>query len=514
MPTTTPNKLVIPTRADLVTRYKNDFAYRAPGISTAEGTLPDIDANVTADLLLPVFTEASRQADANVLAGQDQAQLDQICTAMGIATNLPAVGASGYVVITTAVGGANIPAGAEIRNLNTGQRYQCAAGGLYNSNGASANPNVPVTGVDVGPGTNVNANTVLQWTSPVLGLLPQATVFQNADGTGLTGGANQETLDEQRQRIINARAFPAVAGDDAAYQLAMTETPGVAIGAAFTYPAWAGPGVTCCMALLRPSVPGANQIMNAAQIGLMKAYVIGQMPKDDGAFFGVIIAQPVDLVLSVAWASNVASWADGGSAWPPSAATTYPYTISAASSPTSFSVSVGGDPNAALHPPSAGQTIALFVAANVTASPQNVFVQKRILSATLNGGTGNYDIVVDTTNGASDLSYTPIIGQRVMPWSTSLAQLVSPIVTYFASLGPGEQQSSFFDSGYRQARNPPNPQSWPSALTAKALIAIEELDAIADAAIASPSTPFNPNIGVPGVSAYRLTLNSLSAYPK
>lgn len=507
MPTTTLDKLIVPTREDLVTRYKSDYSFRAPLISTAEGTLPDIDANVTADLLLPIYTESSRQADANTLAGMNSTQLDAVCVAMGIPTKLPAVGAAGFVIVSTSIGGANIPAGAEIRNLNTGLRYNCAAPGIYNSNGASPTNLVPVTGVDTGPSTNVNSGVTLTWTSPVPGLSSQATVFQNSDGSGLSGGSNQESDDEQRARITESRANPAVSGNDAAYQLAMTKTPGMAVQAPFTWPAILGPGTTGVAGLLRPTSPGAGRIMTTAQIGLMKSWVIGQMPKDDSSIFIVILPQTVDMVFSITWAKGTASWTDGTNAWPPRTAVTYPYTVLGGATPKVFQVTTA-DPGAVA--PQAGQTIGFFILGNLVSAPAQVLVQKRILSVT---GLNPWTITIDATFAASDVSYAPTTGQRVMPWSDSLSQIVSPVVDYFETLGPGEMLATFFDNGYRQQRSPPDPGSWPQAITTKMLVPIEELAAVQNVLIASPSTPFYPNVGVPGVYANLLTLNSISAYP-
>ena len=503
-----PDTLVLPTRADLVAQWKSDVNFRAPGVSTDVGTLPDIDANVAGDLLLPVFVESSRQADAATLAGQNSAQLDQTCKDFGLPTKLPAVGASGFVQVTTSVGGANIASGQEIRNLVTGFRYTVSIGGVYNSTGTSPNNLVPVVGVDTGPSTNVTYGTTLTWTSPPPGLLTQAAVFENSDGSGLSGGADIESDDEQRARIRNARAFPAVSGNDAAYQLAATQTPGLAIGAAFTYPACLGAGTTCLVFLLRPASPGAGRIPNTAQIALVRANVIGQMPKDDSASFGVVLSDPVDLKLGVVWAPGAASWTDGTGAWPPSSGGSYDYKVSAVTDATHFTISTT-DPGAVK--PQAGQTIGFFVLGNLVSEPDAAFVRKRILSVT---GANPWVIVCDTANNASDTTFTPAVNDRAMPWSDSLAALVPAITSYFDALGPGEQFATFFDAGYRQRRSPSNPASWPSVLTNKALVPIEELTAIEDVAIASPSTPRTPAIGTPGVSAYVLMLRSFSVYPK
>lgn len=503
MATTLPDRLIVPSRDDLTTQWKNDVNFRAPAISTDTGTLPDIDANVEADIVLPIFSESSRQADVETLDGQDSTQLNTTCRDLGIPTKLPATGSSGYVNVSTAAGGATIAQGQEIKHLPTGLRWTCAVGGVY----TSSTP-VPIVGTDMGPQTNLPFGTVLTWSSPPAGLLAQATVFRDSENRGLTGGADVETDDEQRNRIRNARAFPAVSGNDAAYQKAALETPGVALGAAFTYPCDLGSGTTSVAILLRPATSGASRIPNNVQIGLVRGYVTVQMAKDDSASYPSVLSSPVDLKLGVVWAQGAASWTDSTSAWPPAAAGTYDYAVSASVDATHFTISTT-DPFAVA--PQAGLTIGFFVEANVVASPDNVFVRKRILSVT---GSNPWTIVVDTANNASDTTYTPAVGDRAMPWSDSLALLSPSVVSYFDGLGPGEEFATFFDDGYRQRRNPPDPKTWPKSLTNKSLIGIEELDAIEDVAIVSPATPHDPPIGTPGVLVYLLTLNSLSVYPK
>lgn len=505
MATTLPDRLVVPSRDDLVAQWKSDVNFRAPAISTDVGTLPDIDANVEADIVLPVFKESSRQADVESLDGQNTTQLNATCRDAGIPTQLPASGSSGFVNVSTSAGGASIAAGQEIKHLPTGLRWTCAVSGLY-----TTDTPVPIVGVDTGPQTNMPFGTVLTWSSPPAGLLAQATVFENSDGSGLTGGADVETPDEQRNRIRNARAFPAVSGNDAAYQKAAIETPGIAIGAAFTIPAVLGSGTTALAFLLRPGSPGGTRIPNNVQIGIVRGYVTVQMAKDDSCSYPVVLADPIDLKLGVVWAQGAASWTDGSAAWPPASAGTYDYSVSVSVDSTHFTISTT-DPGAIA--PQAGLTIGFFVRANVVSSPDNVFVRKRIASV-VGGSTGPWTIVVDTSNNSSDTTYTPVVGDRAMPWSDSLGLLSPPVVSFFDGLGPGEEFSVFFDDGYRQKRNPPDPKTWPKALTNKSLINVESLDAIEDVAIVSPSTPRDPAIGTPGVTIYLLTLRSLSVYPK
>lgn len=505
MADTLPDKLVIPSRSALIEQYKDDFAFHAEGVSTDAGTLVTIRATAIADMLLPIYTESFRQTETGTLEGKANAgQLDRECIARGIPTKLPAAGASGFVTVATSSGGGSVQVGDQLKDLNTGFRYQATVTGTFETG-----EQVAVTGIDTGKATNVAAGTQLNWVSPRAGMNGACTVFADSNGDGLTGGADEETPQEQIERIIEAAANPAAAGNDAAYQKAASETPGIAVEQAFTYPCATGPGVSCLLFLLRPSRIGGSRIPNNAQIGLVKGYVTGQMPKDDSVAYGVVLEEDVDVVLRVEWADGVASWTDG-IPWPPVGSAGDEYTVQASPTPTALTFDVKTttvDP-AKFRTPQVGQVIALWDRATLT------WRRKTILTVT---GTNPWTLTIDPSNAASDGTFIPVAGALVSPWSDSLALVSTPIAQYFDTLGPGEQIDTtvvpFFDEGFRQKRSPANPQFWPSALTTKMLIPVEQLDSVNNVETEQPSLPLRPTVGTLGTSAYLLRLNQFAVYP-
>lgn len=504
-----PDALVVPSRDDLKARAKRDMqiAAQAAGatISVATGSLGDIDAGWMADQMLPIYGEAARQSAVGTLDGKTGTELEQEAIDAGLPGRLPAGGAAGFVISQGAVGGGYITAGAELRNLVTGLRYMATASGLYTPGSL-----VPVVGIDTGPASNVAAGVVLTWTSPPPGIDPSATVFTESDGTGLDGGTNEETDQQIRDRIRAYRANPAASANDAAYQAAAKATPGLSIGCVVTYPAIVGPGSTCVIFLLNPAQTGGTRIPNNAQIGLVKGYVTGQMPKGDSASYGVPVAQPTTVVMTVAWAKGVAQWTDGVP-WPPYDAAGYAVSNDTTPTATSFSVSTtSGSPVA----PQPGQTVALFNINGqnpVTGQAGPVFLEKRILSVTVISST-HWTLTIDTTSNVSDTQFTPAVGDLVSPWSDSLNSLPQLVTGYFDLLGPGDQVSTFFDAGYRQRRSPADPQFWPMSLTTKMLIPILALPSVGDVQIKSPALPYTPTVGTPGVSSNLLTLSKLGIY--
>lgn len=499
------DKLVVPTRIALIQQYGDDFIWHSPDTSVDAGTLPNIRGTAIADLLLPVFAESVRQADIGTLQGKADAggsALDDECIARGLPTQLPPAGASGFVTVATSSGGAKVQAGDSLKNGQTGKLYQATVTGIF-----LTGQEVAVTGSpgNTGVASNVVAGTPLQWTSPRSGMNGQCTVFAQSDGSGLTGGADAETPDEQVQRIKDAAANPAAAGNDASYQKTASQTPGLAIQQAFTYPCCTGPGVSCLVFLLRPSAVGGTRIPNSAEIGQVKAWVTGQMAKDDSVTYGLILPQVTRVVLQVTWADGIASWTDGVP-WPPTGVAGGEYTVQAspAPTPTVFAVAAASSPVQ----PQVGQTVAVWDRGTLQ------WYQKRILSIS---GAGPWTLTIDPSNSASDTTFTPVVGGMVSPWSDSMSLLASPFASYFDGLGPGEQISTlftpFFDEGFRQKRSPASPQFFPNSLSTRALIPLEELPAVGNVEFEQPIVPLVPAIGTLGTTAFLLTLGDLAIYP-
>ena len=444
------------------------------------------------------------------------AALDNEAQALGT-QRLPAVGASGTVTITSSAAGCTIFAGdLFIIGANT---YQCTQTGGY----SSTNP-VPIVGVSTGPGTNQNAGTVGNWQVPRPGCAQSATVTAAADGSGLSGGHNLESDAELRARLNFLAANPPASGNDADIQTLASRCPGLSVEQVFTYPCIQGPGSTSVCFTLRASSAGGNRVPNNTQIALMSAWLQGpgQLPADLSITVCPINQQSVPMVLRPVWATTAPNWTDA-SPWPAFTSIGSEPQIAAPSSgttsPTYFRII-----NAATAP-SVGQNVAMYDGVN------RVFRQKRILSFTTDGA-GGYDITVDTSQGVSDTSYTPQVGQFVGPWSDSLQTLVTPVLTYMATLGPGEMIATFPDPGSRQRRNPQSPALFPSTLSVRILAGpasqpfvaygqqpappvptLANLTSLLDVAITEPVLPLVPTVGGPAVYTYMITLGDLSAYP-
>lgn len=497
-----PDILVIPSRDDLIKQFLADVTFRAPTVAVGQGLTPNIDAAVNADSVLPLYGESVRQGEAIDLDGLEGAALEQEAIDLGLPGRLPAVGASGFAIVSASVGGGSAPLGLIAKHPVTGTKYEVTSARVYQDGEL-----IPLVGVTTGPQTNLEPGVVLQWVSPPIGFNLFATVFEDANGNGLTGGRDEETDEEIRARIREARSNPAASGNDAAYQQTMKATPGVAVLAAFTYPAIQGAGTTAACFLVRPGSLGASRVPNAAQIALVRGNTIGQMPRDDSAAFCDVTEVPTDVILGIDWAQGNAKWTDGVP-WPTYAGS-IAYEVQASPAPTATVFKVK---TTAVSPdvPVVGQTIALFDRTNL------VFVPKRITAISVIG-LGEYTLTTDTGAG-SDTTFVPAAGDRPSPWSDSLNQIPDLVATYFETLGPGEQVNlflaDFFDEGYRQRRNPPSPQFWPNEISERILISILQLASVDGVTVVEPTLPAITPYGTIGVASNLLTLGNLAVLPK
>lgn len=496
-----PDQIIVKSRDEWLALYLRSHKLRAPLASVAQDSEPYVTGSALSDQL-NILSENARQMSRGIpLASLSSKALDAELAALGLPSRFPETGSQGSVAAQTSTFGSTVPADTEGTDAN-GQIFRVTTTATY-VNGQ----NIPIAAKSTGPTTNLAAGTRITWSAPPGGLVPVAFVVRQTDGSGLSGGRLAETDDEVRNRISDAYANPPSAGNDAAYQAAIefSKGHGVAVQKAFTYPAALGPGTTAFCFTLSPAAPGSSRIPNATQIQQVRDYTTGQFPGDDQLLDCILQAQNVDIVVTVIWADGADDWIDPVP-WPPyytTAATPRAVVVTAATSPTSFSVDCAAGARSGAVAPQSGQSIGVYDQA------AGVFRKKRILSFT---GTGPWVITVDTANGVSDTTYTPVVTQRVCPWSDSLQTLVPPTLAYYGTLGPGEQFASFFDPGQRQRRNPRAPRSWPSTISNRLVTDYLNVEAVADAIVVE-GLGTHTTVGTPGVSSFLIELGYLSAFP-
>jgi len=500
-------EIVVYSRDQWRDRYLRSYQIRVPGADVREGTQPWIDACAIADQLVVQSGAAQAIALGQTLEGKTSAELDKFGEDHGI-TRPPATGSIGYAVMGTATSslGTTPLFGAELIHAETGLSYRFTGSGTYYAGDA-----FPVAANSTGPGTNLDADAKLIWSSPPAGCDPVSLVEEQPDGSGLSGGREKATDGEYVLVLREALSDPASAGNAAAYtQLAeFSLGHGVPVEKAFVYPCVKGPGTTAICVVLKPSRRGASRVPSGAQLAAIAGYIGEKMPRDDGYFVCSTVVQNRDVYLLVDWAKPATGWADLAP-WPPYYATTVaapaPATITVASATdsTHFVLKTANAGYTTPAQPSVGTTIGFYDKA------KGKWRRKKILSV---AGTGPWTIVCDTTSGASDTGYTPVVDQPVAPWSDSLNLLVDPVAAYLETFGTGEQFASFYDEGMRQRRYPRPPKAWPNIFSNRVEIGVFNLDAIEAVSLAEGDGG-TTTVGTPGTLSYLQELRYIAAYPK
>lgn len=496
-----PGTIVTPTRDKIASDFTRDWKLRQPLADVGPNTQPAHEAATFADQQMLVYANAIVIANGTSLETSSGVWLEaQARTQLGLEQSqnprLPAAGGSGFVTITASTGGGTIFAGDEIRDAKSSLRFKCATTALYTNA-----QQVPVIGIDTGPATNLKAGTAMTWSAPRPGIGSAATVFAQTDGSGLSGGRNEETDAQMIARLKNLRANPPASGNDAAYQAAIEKTGGISIQKAFTWPAIFGPGTIAFSFTMNPATSGGSKLPNAAQLALVLANLQASMPIDDGIFGCLLIAQSTPVGVKVAWVKSAAGWLDA-TPWPAYVSPDVMVDGAAPINATSFRLTT----TTSTATPVVGQTFGLYD--HVTAS----FRRKKILTVAVVVANKSWGITVDTSNNASDANFVPTAGQAASPWSDSLDSIVPAITSYFDGLGPGEQVASLPDPGGRKKRQPESPASYPSVISNRLVNGLFAVSTVFDAEVVEPNIPRATSVGTAGVSAYLAELGDIVVY--
>lgn len=479
-----PDGWTSPTRDELIDRYKRDVALLNPEADVTTGQV-DMDARLMADIAAPLYSDAALIAEG---INEDEAtgeRLDRAGDRIGLKRG-QATGASGYVAVEAAAGGAFVLTGTELQNKQTKLRYEFAE-----TKRVSDGDHVRVRARDTGPNTDVPPGTVLAVTNPPPGLGQLVTVVEQSDGRGLTGGAEKQGDPRYLETIRDRKQNPIGGDNDAEIADVLRRTPDVPVEQVFTYPgAYAGGSTAFTFSVLAPKL-GASRLPTDAQLQAAWEWLNAQMPGHSSYFPITPVRQDLVLAFAVTWATG--GWQDA-TPWP--AAYANGVVISAAAGPLNFTVSGGSVA------PVAGNTLAVWDTAVYTLR------RKTVLSVT---GSGPWTIVCDTANGASDTTYTPAVGQRVSPWADNLLAVPAPVLSYLATIGPGElfDTSGALAEGRRRKRFPPAPKFWPFTTSSKVTTDLAALPQVGDATAKT-------GIGVtvaPALPMKFLELSDLALYP-
>lgn len=425
---------------------------RNPDIDVGPDSLPWVWFSTLAEALAVQSLNALTLGRSVPIANMTEAQLHTTFDAI-----LPQQGesyATGWVTIQTAAAGTTIQVGDLLTDNDNKQSYRFSGA----TNTAYVNGDqVPIISVDPGKGVNLEAGKMLTWSALRPGCYATATVWAQPDGTGVSGGRDQETIDEWKSRLSDMKANPAghgneqdvitLAEDISGRTLSTGEVTtghGMPVRKGFCYPALMGVGTLGLAFTVKQDYWWKSRCPSSTQITTVYQYVNAALPKD--SILPITVQdEGLSIDVSITLNTRAAQWADFAP-WP-SAATRGAgrKIIGTVTDATHFTVVTDDADYTSETNPVAGQTIGMLDATTGTMK------RKKCLTVT---GTGPWIIVVDTTAGASDAAYLPVAGQAVCPWFDAIQDVANAIGEYVATFGPGECVTLDPGDGLRQLRVP------------------------------------------------------------
>lgn len=475
-------ELTVRTRDQVRDRFKRDYVFRVPDADVSENSQPHVDATIIANVVAPFYANANVLAKATTWLTAKGDELSDWADQLG-RPRKEATGGIGYVIVEAASGGGTILADAELRHQAKGIRYKVLVGGVYQDGDL-----LPVQGVDTGSTTNIEAGAKLNWVSPAPGILGTCRVFENSDGSGVTGGGAEETDEELLAALKDLHANPPASGNDAAIRQFVMGLTGIAIQQCFVFPCIEGPGEYSVAFTMRPDSPGASRLPNGAHLSRVEAELASAFPGDDGIMVASVSNHDVKPCLKIRWVDTIDGFVDA-TAWPPYSATKY--IVRSASTPTAESAQF----EKCVVPPSVGNTVAFYDTVS------KVFRRKRIATVVEVAPNDVYTVTFDVTGSASDPSYVPIAGAIISPFATNMSALIAPMLVYMDKQGVGEMVATFGDPGRRQRRSPQSkPGSYPHTVTSALIDDVYEL--VDDATLVEPTTPFATTTGTAPLLVY------------
>ena len=276
-----------PTLAELVTRTRADLVSRLSADDILRRADADVYARVLAGLAHGLYGYVDWLANQIIYDTAEAEFLARWASIWGV-TRKPASTATGSVTFAVS-SGAVIPSGTLLQALD-GVQYQTTADATVTVPTATAS----VAALIAAAAGNRTTGQTLTLTSPIVGVQSSATAG------ALTGGADLESDDDLRARLIDRIQQPPHGGDAHDYVTWALEVPGVT--RAWCFPLELGEG-TVTVRFVRDD--DASLIPDAGEVAAVQAYIDALRPVT--AAVTVVAPTAVPLAFSIAVAPNTAA---------------------------------------------------------------------------------------------------------------------------------------------------------------------------------------------------------------
>lgn len=267
-----------PTLTEIVNRIESDIQTRVTGgESLLRRSVLKVLGRVFSGAVHLLYSYLGYSSEQLFISTADENNLEKHGDEYGI--NLTAAVKSTGTTVATGTNGTSIPAGSELQTT-TGVKYTTDADATI----AAGVANLVVTAVEGGTDGNQVSGVILTFVSAIVGVSTQTTV----NASGLTGGVDEETKEEWRERILLRKQFPPYGGSHSDFEQWMLEYPGVT--RAWVFDSYNGAGTVGCTFVMDNSTP---YIPTAATIALVEAYIIEHEDPATGRTVGIpVTAEP------------------------------------------------------------------------------------------------------------------------------------------------------------------------------------------------------------------------------
>lgn len=276
-----------PTLSEIVTRTRADLVSRLSADDILRRADADVYARVLSGLAHGLYGYVDWLANQIIYDTAEAEFLARWASIWGV-TRKPASTATGSVTFAVS-SGAVIPSGTLLQALD-GVQYQTTADATVTVPTATAS----VAALVAAAAGNRTTGQTLTLTSPIVGVQSSATAG------ALTGGADLESDDDLRARLIDRIQQPPHGGDAHDYVTWALEVPGVT--RAWCFPLELGEG-TVTVRFVRDD--DASLIPDAGEVAAVQAYIDALRPVT--AAVTVVAPTAVPLAFSIAVAPNTAA---------------------------------------------------------------------------------------------------------------------------------------------------------------------------------------------------------------
>jgi uncharacterized phage protein gp47/JayE len=276
-----------PTLAELRDRIRRDFNARLPG---ADALLRQSNLRVIADVFAGLVTRhyqyqvwLSRQLFPDTCEGPF---LDRWASIWGV-VRLSATAAAGSLAVRGAVG-AVVPVNAEWQRIDS-VRYRTVEGETVAADGTAT---VAVVAVEAGITGNALEGTQVATVSALPGVVADATVA----APGIAGGADEETDEQLRTRLLARIQTPPHGGAASDYVDWALEVPGVT--RVWVAPQEQGPGTVVVRFTMDDAAHAPDGIPTPGDVALVQAHLDVVRPVTAEVYVLAPIPRPVDVTVA------------------------------------------------------------------------------------------------------------------------------------------------------------------------------------------------------------------------